>query len=312
MRFRRSFVSALALVSALVITGAVTSAAHAASGSSAASNFCDRAHQLTAAQQDRILRFAGVVREELAAVNSDTVLISRSGLDLSRFQIRYSHAAIAWRDEDRVWTARQLYYACEEERPRIFDQGMAGFAMGIDNPSLGYISIVKLPEQAAQSLRQAALDKPRALRLLAATYSANAYVYALNYQNCNQWVMETMAAGWGDLPDGEDLRARAQLWLQQAHYAPEPTAVNSHWLMFASSFVPLLHLDDHPAEDRYALKLKISLPATVETFVHQQYPDSERVEICHDGKQVVVHRGWTPIADGCVPAAGDRVVPLDS
>jgi hypothetical protein len=312
VRFRRSFVSALALVSALVITGAVTSAAHAASGSSAASNFCDRAHQLTAAQQDRILRFAGVVREELAAVNSDTVLISRSGLDLSRFQIRYSHAAIAWRDEDKVWTARQLYYACEEERPRIFDQGMAGFAMGIDNPSLGYISIVKLPEQAAQSLRQAALDKPRALRLLAATYSANAYVYALNYQNCNQWVMETMAAGWGDLPDGEDLRARAQLWLQQAHYAPEPTAVNSHWLMFASSFVPLLHLDDHPAEDRYALKLKISLPATVETFVHQQYPDSERVEICHDGKQVVVHRGWTPIADGCVPAAGDRVVPLDS
>lgn len=312
MRFRRSFVSALALVSALVITGAVTSAAHAASGSSAASNFCDRAHQLTAAQQDRILRFAGVVREELAAVNSDTVLISRSGLDLSRFQIRYSHAAIAWRDEDKVWTARQLYYACEEERPRIFDQGMAGFAMGIDNPSLGYISIVKLPEQAAQSLRQAALDKPRALRLLAATYSANAYVYALNYQNCNQWVMETMAAGWGDLPDGEDLRARAQLWLQQAHYAPEPTAVNSHWLMFASSFVPLLHLDDHPAEDRYALKLKISLPATVETFVRQQYPDSERVEICHDGKQVVVHRGWTPIADGCVPAAGDRVVPLDS
>jgi len=308
VRFRQHFVSALALVGALT----VTSATYAASGSSAASNFCDRAHQLTAAQQDRILRFAGVVREELAAVNSDTVLISRSGLDLSRFQIRYSHAAIAWRDEDKVWTARQLYYACEEERPRIFDQGMAGFAMGIDNPSLGYISIVKLPQQAAQSLRQAALDKQRVLRLLAATYSANAYVYALNYQNCNQWVMEILAAGWGDLPDGEDLRARAQLWLQQAHYAPEPTAVNSHWLMFASSFVPLLHLDDHPVEDRYALKLKISLPATVETFVHEQYPDSERVEICHDGKQVVVHRGWTPIADGCVPAAGDRVVQLDS
>lgn len=311
MRFRQYFVSALTLVSALIVTSAVTSAAYAASGSSAASNFCDRAHQLTAAQQDRILRFAGVVREELATVNSDTVLISRSGLDLSRFQIRYSHAAIAWRDEDKVWTARQLYYACEEERPRIFDQGMAGFAMGIDNPSLGYISIVKLPEQAARSLRQAALDKQRVLRLLAATYSANAYVYALNYQNCNQWVMETMAAGWGDLPDGADLRARAQLWLQQAHYAPEPTPVNSHWLMFASSFVPLLHLDDHPAEDRYALKLKISLPSTVETFVHEQYPGSERVEICHDGKQVVVHRGWTPIADGCVPGDGDRVVALD-
>ncbi|MFC7288303.1 DUF2145 domain-containing protein [Herminiimonas glaciei] len=306
MRFRQFFYSSLTVA---VFTAA--GAAHAASGSSAASNFCDRAHQLTAGQQDRILRFAAVVREELALANTDTVLISRSGLDLSRFNIRYSHAAIAWRDEDKVWTARQLYYACEEERPRIYDQGMAGFAMGIDNPALGYISIVKVPAEAAQMLKEAALDKQRVLRLLAATYSANAYAYGLNYQNCNQWVMETMAAGWGHLDDGADLRKRAQLWLQQAHYAPEPTPVNSHWLMFASSFVPLLHLDDHPAEDRYALKLKISLPSTVETFVHEQYPSSERVEICHDGKQVVVHRGWTPIADGCVPGEGDRVVPLD-
>ncbi len=306
MRFRQFFYS---LLTVAVFTAA--GAAHAASGSSAASNFCDRAHQLTAGQQDRILRFAAVVREELALADTDTVLISRSGLDLSRFNIRYSHAAIAWRDEDKVWTARQLYYACEEERPRIYDQGMAGFAMGIDNPALGYISIVKVPAEAAQMLKEAALDKQRVLRLLAATYSANAYAYGLNYQNCNQWVMETMAAGWGHLDDGADLRERAQLWLQQAHYAPEPTPVNSHWLMFASSFVPLLHLDDHPAEDRYALKLKISLPSTVETFVHEQYPSSERVEICHDGKQVVVHRGWTPIADGCVPGEGDRVVPLD-
>ena len=78
MRFRLPLLSALTLVSALIVTSAVTSTAYAASGSSAASNFCDRAHQLTAAQQDRILRFAGVVREELAAVNSDTCLLYTS------------------------------------------------------------------------------------------------------------------------------------------------------------------------------------------------------------------------------------------
>jgi hypothetical protein len=26
---------------------------------------------------------------------------------------------------------------------------------------------------------------------------------------------------------------------------------------------------------------------------------------------VVVHRGWTPVADGCRPGEGDRVVPFD-
>ncbi|MES2027253.1 MAG: DUF2145 domain-containing protein [Pseudomonadota bacterium] len=295
----------------IVATVTVIGTANAASGSSALSNFCDRTQQLTASQQDRVLRFAAVVRDELAATNSDAALISRSGLDLSRFHIRYSHTAIAWRDEDATWTARQLYYACDEERPRIYDQGVAGFAMGIDNPALGYISIVKLPPDPAQMLKVTSLDKARALRLLAASYSANAYAYGLSYQNCNQWVMEILAAAWGDLADGDDLRERAQLWLRQAGYAPEPVAVNSHWLMFASSFVPLLHLDDHPEDDRYAMKLKISLPATVETFVQEKFPASERVEICHDGKRVVVHHGWSPIADGCIPGEGDRVVYLD-
>ncbi|WP_076592223.1 DUF2145 domain-containing protein [Herminiimonas arsenitoxidans] len=306
MRVRR-------LLASLLIVAAVTAvaSANAASGSSALSNFCDRTQQLTASQQDRVLRFAAVVRDELAATNSGAVLISRSGLDLSRFHIRYSHTAIAWRDEDATWTARQLYYACDEERPRIYDQGVAGFAMGIDNPALGYISIVKLPSDPAQMFKVTSLDKARALRLLAASYSANAYAYGLSYQNCNQWVMEILAAAWGNLPDGDDLRERAQLWLRQAGYAPEPVAVNSHWLMFASSFVPLLHLDDHPEDDRYAMKLKISLPATVETFVQEKFPTSERVEICHDGKRVVVHRGWSPIADGCIPGEGDRIIDLD-
>jgi hypothetical protein len=133
----------------------------------------------------------------------------------------------------------------------------------------------------------------------------------LRYQNCNQWIIEMIAAGWGDLADGEDLRARAQDWLHTARYDPEPVDVDSHWLMLASHFVPLLHLDDHPDADRAAMKLRISLPSTVEAFVRQRYPASERVELCHDEKQIVVHRGWSPIADGCVAAEGDRVIPLD-
>jgi hypothetical protein len=301
----RAFALALA-----VAAGAV----HAQASSfkpSASSAFCDRVQALTAGQQDRLLRFAAVVREELDATEGDAALISRSGLDLSRFRIRYSHAAVAWRGESGAWSARQLYYACDERRPRIYDQGLAGFAMGIDDPSLGYVSIVRLPAGAAQSLRQASLDTPRALHLLAASYSANAYPFGLRYQNCNQWVAELLAVAWGGLADGDDLRARAQRWLQEASYAPEPVDVGSHALMFASIFVPYVHLDDHPQDDRDAMKLQVSLPSTLETFVQDRLPGSERVELCHNGRQVVVHRGWAPIAEGCRAGAGDRVVPLD-
>ncbi|SDO46669.1 hypothetical protein SAMN05216303_1011482 [Rhodoferax sp. OV413] len=297
---------------ALIAAGAAQ-AGSASGGSSASSRFCDRQQPLTASQQDRVLRFAAVVREELAAAGDDdgAVLISRSGLDLSRFRIRYSHAAIAWRSEAGEWSARQLYYACDESRPRIYDQGLAGFAMGIDDPGLGYISMVRLPAPAAQALRQGSQDTSLALHLLAANYSANAYAYSLRYQNCNQWLVELFAAAMGQLADGDDVRQRAQRWLRQAGYAPEPVHVGSHALMFAANFVPLLHLDDHPEDDRFAMKLKISLPSTIETFMQEQLPGSERIELCHDGRQVVVHRGWTPIADGCRPSAGDRVVPLD-
>jgi len=293
----------LGLAAALAFAGAT---AHAAS-----SQFCDRAKPLTASQQDRVLRFTAVVQQALSDTGSDAVLISRSGLDLSRFRIRYSHAAVAWKSADGTWLARQLYYACDEGHPRLYDQGLAGFVMGIDDPVLGYVSIVSLPAGSAQALRQAALDTPRALHLLAARYSANAYPFSLRYQNCNQWVMELLAVAWGALPDGDDLRERAQQWLRAVPYRPTPVDVGSHALVFASNFVPLLHLDDHPQEDVYALKLRVSLPSTMEAFVREQRPGSERVELCHDGRQVVVHRGWEPVSEGCRPSEGDRVVRLD-
>ncbi len=170
---------------------------------------------------------------------------------------------------------------------------------------------MKLPVDEANSLRRASLDTPVALHLLAASYSANSYPFSTRYQNCNQWVMEMLAVAWGDLADGDGLRGRAQHWLQEANYAPEPVEVGSHALMFASIFVPLLHLDDHPEDDRYAMKLKVSLPSTVETFVRERIPGSERIEVCHDQRQIVVHRGWTPVADGCKPSEGDRVIPFD-
>lgn len=279
------------------------------SSGSGSGRFCDRTLALTAAQQDRLLRFAAVLREELA-LDDGIVLLSRSGLDLSRFAIRYSHAALGWRSEQGVWSARQLYYACDEGRPRIFDQGLAGFVLGTDDAALGYVSLLRLPAEASATLRTALLDGTRVQQLLAARYSANAYAYGLRYQNCNQWVMEMLAAGWGGLAEGEDLRARAQAWLAQAAYAPQPVEVGSRWLMLASWFVPLVHLDDHPDAARDAMRLQVSLPATVEQFVQQRFPGSSRVELCHDEHRIVVHRGWSPVAAGCVAGPDDRVIPL--
>jgi hypothetical protein len=265
---------------------------------------------MNAAQQDRLLRFAALVKEELDRSGETVALIARSGLDLSRFGLRYSHAGVSLKASDNApWSVRQLYYACDEQRPRLYDQGMSGFLFGTDDATVGYVSIVLPTGSDAVALEGAALDTPRALRLLAATYSANAYPYSLRYQNCNQWVAELLATAWGELDDTQDLRERAQLWLAQRGY--EPPAIDVDWLMLAAPFIPLVHLDDHPQADLDRLRVRTSLPSAIETFVRERMPGARRIEMCHDGRKAVIRHGWEPIAGGCRPQAGDRVVDLE-
>lgn len=271
--------------------------------------FCDRADKLTAADQDRVLRFAAVAKRELDASGDEVALVARAGLDLSRFGLLYSHEGIALR-EDGAWTVRQLYYACDESRPRLFDQGVAGFALGADAPEHGHVALLFLPAAQAGTLRRAALDKRLALALLAGRYSADAYAFGTTYQNCNQWVAELIASAWGALPEGDAMRARAQAWLRAQGYVAGPVRIPSHWTMFAGQFVPLVHVDDHPLDDIYALALQVSVPASIEAFVHRTVPDARRVELCHDMRRIVVHRGWDALGAECMPRPGDEVIDL--
>lgn len=274
--------------------------------------FCEREQDISAAQQDRVLRFAGVVRQELERSGGKVALISRAGTDLSRFGLLYSHAGVALRgDADGAWAVRQLYYACDDARPHLFDQGISGFALGADAPSSGHVSLLFLPDDDAEQLERAARDKQLALALLAGKYSANAYAYGTSYQNCNQWVAELLAGAWGGVAGaGAQVREQAQDWLRAQGYVPGPVRVPGHLLMFAGQFVPRVHVNDHPVDDIHALALQVSVPASIEAFVRQRAPQTRRVEICHDEGRIVVRRGWEPLGAACAPGPGDEVTVL--
>lgn len=298
---------------------AAAALAFCASGSAWAGipTFCARTLEVSAAEQDRVLRFAGVVKRELERSGSGVALVARAGLDLSRFGLLYSHAGIALKDNPgSPWAVRQLYYACDESRPRLFDQGIAGFALGAEAPTRGHMSLVFLPEADAAPLERAALDKPLALSLLAGRYSANAYAFGTRYQNCNGWVAELLASAWGGLGiekgDGGAAREQAQRWLRAAGYTAGPVKIPSHAMMFAGQFVPLVHVNDHPLEDIHALALQVSTPAAIEAFVQRRSPGARRVQLCHDTERIVVRRGWEPLAADCRPQPGDEVIPLGS
>ncbi|MEP6502834.1 MAG: DUF2145 domain-containing protein [Betaproteobacteria bacterium] len=278
---------------------------------------CDRPREPSADEKDVMLRFGALVREALAASGHDVALIARSGLDLHRLDVRYSHEGIALKDSAATpWSVRELYYSCDEHKPRVYDEGLAGFVMGTDDPTTSFVSLVFLPDVDADTLRRAALDKRQSLAVLGASYSANAYAFNTVHQNCNQWVMELIASAGGadgrdDAPDAADHRARAQRWLRAQGYLPTVFTVSAHPMMWIADVLPWLANDDHPAEEVAHNRYNVSMPTSIETFVQAKADGATRVELCHNGRHVVIHDGWTDIAAGCVEQPGDRVIELE-
>ena len=293
----------LAVLAALLICGG--------DGNAEALRFCDQQVAHSAAQQDKLLRFAAIVKNELENSGQHLALISRSGLDLQRFGHRYSHAGVSLQASPQTpWAVRQLYYACDERKPRLYDQGLAGFVLGTVEPALGYISIILLPTPQAQTLQRTALDQRRALQLLGSSYSANAYAFGLTHQNCNQWLIELLASAWGGLEGDADPRVQAQAWLKDQGYVPSTMAVNSNTLMWLAHWIPWLQNDDHPTADIEQQVYRVSMPASIENFVRTTVPGARRIELCHNERQVVIKRGWELIDEGCLAGPLDAVIVL--
>jgi hypothetical protein len=274
---------------------------------------CDRPREPSADQRDVMLRFGSIVRDEIVASGEPVALIARSGLDLRRLDVRYSHEGVALKDNaGKPWSVRELYYSCDDHKPRVYDEGLAGFLQGTDNPDTGYVSLVFLPPERAAALRTTAVDKHHALGVLGASYSANAYPFSTMHQNCNQWVIELLADAWGAGDAGTDAgaRARAQAWLRAQGYLPTVFTVSAHPMTWLADVMPWLANDDHPPHEVAHGRYDVSMPAAIETFVQAKVPGATRVEICHAGRRVVLHRGWDDIAEGCLAGPGDRTIEL--
>jgi hypothetical protein len=308
-RLRQPVLAALvALTSSCAAAGPLAEAARHSS-----TDYCSGKTTANARVQDRLLRFAAVAQDLLERSGQPLALVARSGIDLQRFGHRYSHAGLSLGSGTEVpWAVRQLYYACDERKPRLFDQGIAGFVFGTDNSETSFLSLTLLPPgEARQALLQTALDKRKANELVAPRYSANAYAFSLKYQNCNQWLVELMGLAWGQPDPTQPVRGAAQQSLRTLGFRPEPTVVSSPWVMLAASFVPLLNLDDHPEEDRAALRLQVSMPSNIEAFVRDRLPSAQRIELCQTEGRIVVRRGWEPLSDDCSAEPGDEVIAVD-
>ena len=229
-------------------------------------------------------------------------LISRSGLNLKAIGHRYSHAGFMTGPA----SVRQLYYDCETAQPRVFDEGLAGFVKGVARDASPRFSVLWWPPEPARVLAGTVADEALATALLSPRYQAHAYTWSLHTQNCNQWLVELVAAAFG----GGSSRAEAQQWLREQGYAGSNVQLPWVGWLVAAAVIPHLGLQHHPPEHLQALRLEVSLPAAVEAWVRRMWPQVERVEWCRRGDEVVVRRGWQPLDEHCTPQPGDERRPL--
>ena len=273
---------------------------------------CPTPAPITAGDADTDLRTAGLIQDELRRQGVTVAVVARSGLNLGRIGHRYSHAGFLRPLADGeagagVWAVRQLYFACHTRQARVFDEGLAGFLRGVGDHAWPRWSAVWWPDASARILAQAVADDGLALALLSPQYQAQAHAWNLVTQNCNQWLVELLAAAFSGARD----RAGAQVWLREQGYLPSAVQLPGvAWLM-AAAVLPHMGLAHHPPEGLQALRFEVSLPASIERFVQARWPRAQRLEWCRRGGEVVVRRSWEPLDEACTPGPGDEVKPLE-
>jgi hypothetical protein len=278
---------------------------------------CDPPAERSAAQQDRLLRMSALVRERMEASGSQVAILARSGLNLSWWGQRYSHAGLSLQANPAgAWFVRQLYYDCTERQPRIFDEGLAGFINGMADPDRGALLVLLLPSGPGVTERIAtlALHAPTAVGLVGARYSANAHAFSTWSQNCNQWLAELLAlavAGQPAIEPHTGLREAAQALLRAQGYEPTTLSLGHPLVTWVAGRIPWLSLDDHPPEDLQRQQLRLSLPESIASHLRRHVPGMRQIEVCLNQGQVVVRENGPALDAHCAPQSGDEVIALD-
>jgi hypothetical protein len=219
------------------------------------------------------MNLAQKTRAALDASNAQVALIARVGQDLSKYGLRYSHMAYVRRDRaGGRWTVLHELNECGTARSALYEQGLANFFLD-DLFAFEADILVPAPQSQARILAMLGSDTP--LRLHTARYNMLAYAFSTEYQNSNQWVLETYAASASELAIGD--RAQAQAWLKLAGYRPLTIQVPAGARLGARLFSANIAFDDHPFGRRAMGQIDTVVVESVLRFMRQREPESREM-----------------------------------
>ncbi len=208
----------------------------------------------------------------LEASRAQVAIVGRIGQDLSQYGLRYSHVAFVWRDHPKGrWLVMHELNQCGTANSALYDQGLANFFL---DDLFAYEAMVLVPSAQSQARIAAALASTIPSRMHYNRYNMLAYPFSTEYQNSNQWVLETYAASTSDM--GVADRSRAQAWLKLAGYVPTTLSISPSKRLGARMFSANIAFDDHPFGRRAAGMIDTVTVESVLAFVRRREPESRQ------------------------------------
>lgn len=217
--------------------------------------------KISAENVERAMNLAFKTRQALDALGAQVALVARVGQDLSKYHLRYSHLAYVWRDHPQGrWLVVHELNQCGTAQSALYNEGLGNFFL--DN-MFAYEALILIPSSTVQTKIAAMLASNTPLKMHASHYNMLAYPFSTQYQNSNQWVLETIAvASASDRRIGS--RDDAQAWLKMAGYQPDTLNISAGERLGGRLFRANIAFDDHPFGRRMAGKIDT---VTVESLI---------------------------------------------
>ena len=208
------------------------------------------------------------VRDALDREHAEIALVARVGRDLSRYGLRYSHVAFAWRGHPRGdWTMVEELNRCGTAISALYDDGIADFFL---DDMFAYQAKVVIPSPEVQRRIANVLAAGRGGVFHEPRYNLVAYPFATRYQNSNQWLLETLTDALAERPIGD--RSDAQAWLRGRGFRPSTLYVPPMERIGATLFRANVAFDDQPIDRRMAGKIDVVSAESVLDFVQRIDP----------------------------------------
>lgn len=219
----------------------------------------------------------------LNGLRAEVVVMARSGQDLAKYGIEYSHAAFMVKEREG-WNVYHLLNECPSSFGGLYQEGLGDFvipAMMKDQLSDTTSSIEQSkaltfafaipPQKVQRALKSLLQDNSARNSVFERNYSAVANPFNLINQNSNGWLLELYTVAEAQT-EGVKLTSReaAQKWLQAKNYQGSELPASILKQRLAAMVVGNISLKGHATSERYQGKLLINSGDSVLNYIAQK------------------------------------------